>query len=59
MGIYPCEGKIRNIIAEWDPEELSAAEPQPKKFYWTQINTDFISAKDLKTKDISDTDERG
>jgi hypothetical protein len=26
---------------------------------WTQINTDFISAKDLKTKGISDTDEHG
>jgi hypothetical protein len=24
----------------WDKDELSAAAPQPKKFYWTQMNTD-------------------
>jgi len=25
---------------DWDTDKLSAAAPQPKKFYWTQMNTD-------------------
>jgi hypothetical protein len=36
----------------WDTDEHSAAQPQPKILYWTQINTNSIFAKDLKTKDV-------
>jgi hypothetical protein len=51
---------------ELDTDELSAAEPQPKNFYWTQINTDkhrFYIRKKPKDKMRNgarmNTDKRG